>query len=287
MFKKIALFFIFFLFVFSNVFITKSLSFKNPNKVYASSINFSLQDTKSFHEKRGKMDNMLNKEKMERDKVKEGNYKPDGKKIAYLTFDDGPSPNTVKILDILKQNNIKATFFVNGGRDANLYKRIATEGHSIGNHTYSHDYATIYSNEEGFFKDVDKLNDELQKEIGFKPDIIRFPGGSNNQVSWKYGGKDLMQKLVNDANEKGYEYFDWNVSSGDATGNVVDVNTLISNVKKESTPEKIIILFHDSKPKVTSVQALQPVIDYLKEKGYSFDKLDKDSFTRHFTKVNK
>lgn len=199
-----------------------------------------------------------------------------GDMVAYLTFDDGPSANTERILDILAANNIKATFFVNGrgGRES-TYLRIANEGHKIGNHTYSHDYSEVYSSREQFLNSVNQLNDYLGALGIAKPDIIRFPGGSNNQVSIPYGGADLMDMLVSDVMAYGYDYFDWNVSSGDASKITeekgVIVNNVINGCKGKSNP---VILMHDSGPKTTTAEALQEIIDYLRGQGYSFGVLE-------------
>lgn len=199
-----------------------------------------------------------------------------GEMVAYLTFDDGPSANTERILDILAANNIKATFFVNGhiGFES-TYLRIVNEGHKIGNHTYSHDYGEVYSSIDNFFNNVDKLNEYLSSLGIGKPDILRFPGGSNNNVSIQYGGADLMDRLVNKTVINGYDYFDWNVSSGDANKITEEKEKIISNVKigcaAKSNP---VILMHDSGPKTTTADALQEIIDYLKAQGYSFGTLE-------------
>ncbi len=197
-------------------------------------------------------------------------------KIAYLTFDDGPSKNTYKILDILKENNAVATFFVNGHigyEDA--YLRMIKEGSKIGNHTYSHDYKKVYSSVEGFNKEVDKLNNFLQS-IGIeKNNILRYPGGSNNTVSINYGGKEIMKKIIKEQYAKGYDYFDWNVSSEDATAITVDKGIIIKSVKNGCRGKKnVVILFHDSQPKTTTVEALPEIIKYLKNEGYQFKTLE-------------
>jgi peptidoglycan-N-acetylglucosamine deacetylase len=193
-------------------------------------------------------------------------------KIAYLTFDDGPSDNTIKILDILKENNIKATFFVNGRSDKKeTYARIANEGHIIGNHTYSHDYAALYKTIDGFTHDMQKLDDFIYGITGVKPEILRFPGGSNNQVSYKYGGVDFMDKLTKHIKQSGIKYFDWNVDSTDASVGTQDKNKIISEVLKNAKNKKqAIILMHDSAPKTTTALALPAIITGLKDQGFKF-----------------
>ena len=205
------------------------------------------------------------------------NEKKSKKKVAYLTFDDGPSENTYKILDILKESNIVATFFVNGhiGYE-NAYLRIVKEGNKIGNHTYSHDYKKVYSSVEGFNKDVDELN-SLLASIGIENSyILRYPGGSNNEVCIQHGGENIMSKIIKEQYDKGYDYFDWNVSSEDATAITVDKETIIKSVKDGCKgKDSVVILFHDSQPKTTTVEALPEIIKHLKNEGYEFRTLEK------------
>jgi Predicted xylanase/chitin deacetylase len=210
--------------------------------------------------------------------------KNSSEKVAYLTFDDGPSNNTVSILKTLKDNGIHATFFVNGHPEqTSIYKQIISEGNLIENHTYSHEYSTVYSSKVSFNNDVDKLNDFLVG-IGIpKPTMIRFPGGSNNTVSYNYGGKGLMNELTKDELQKGYQYVDWNVSSGDAEKVTETKQNIINNVMKEAKGNNsIVILFHDSKPKTTTAEALPEIISKLKSQGYTFKLLSSDSPVVHF-----
>ncbi|MCY9659588.1 polysaccharide deacetylase [Paenibacillus chondroitinus] len=211
---------------------------------------------------------------------------PVGNKIAYLTFDDGPSNSTRKILHILKANGVTATFFVIGTETSEgktLYKEIAAEGHAIGNHTYSHDYNRIYKSPEAFIKDARKLDRLLEETVGFRPEILRFPGGSNNQVSRKSGGRGIMNQVTAKAKEQGYQYFDWNVSSTDAAAPVQDRDMIIDSVLSASKGKKrIIVLMHDNTYKTTTVEALPVVIRKLKAAGFRFDKLQKSSFTFQF-----
>lgn len=199
-------------------------------------------------------------------------------KVAYLTFDDGPSDNTAKILDILKENNIKATFFINGHPERKeIYQRIVKEGHAIGNHTYSHDYASLYKTIDGFMNDKQKLDDFIYGITGAKPQILRFPGGSNNEVSYKYGGTDFMDRLTKYIKQSGIKYFDWNVSSTDASVATQDKDTIISEVLKGAKNKKeAIILMHDSEPKTTTALALPEIIKGLKEQGFKFSILSSE-----------
>ncbi len=197
-------------------------------------------------------------------------------KIAYLTFDDGPSGNTLKILDILKERNIQATFFVVGNKDmTDTYKRIVDEGHTLGNHTYGHDYKGIYKSTEDFFTDVDKLNDLLEEVTGQRSKILRFPGGSNNTVSRHAGGKGIMNIMTEAVVDEGYRYFDWNVDSLDASKAKQSKEVIVQSVLNGANyTNKAVILMHDAPAKTTTVDALPEIIDGLTKKGFIFRGLD-------------
>lgn len=211
---------------------------------------------------------------------------PPGNKIAYLTFDDGPSNSTRKILHILKTYGVTATFFVIGTETSegkSLYKEIAAAGHALGNHTYSHNYNRIYKSPEAFMNDVRKLDQLLEETVGYRPDILRFPGGSNNHLSRKSGGMGVMSKVAAEVKEQGYQYFDWNVSSTDAAAPVQDRDMIIDSVLSASKGKKrIIVLMHDNTYKTTTLEALPIVIQNLKAAGFRFEKLQKSSFTFQF-----
>ena len=200
----------------------------------------------------------------------------DGRKVAYLTFDDGPSEKiTSRILDILKEENIKATFFVIGKsvdeseKNQQIVKRMAREGHSIGNHTYSHNYSYLYPNRSvnvhNFVNDLEKTNSVLKGVLGdeFSTRVIRCPGG---HMSWK--NMKYLDKVL-----KSNEYYqvDWNSLSKDAEGEKKNADELLDNVIKTlGGKEKAVILMHDTYNKEETVKALPMVIRYLKEKGYEF-----------------
>ena len=206
-------------------------------------------------------------------------------KVVYLTFDDGPSANTEKVLDILKKENVKATFFVTGNNPKynHLMKRAKEEGHAIGLHTYTHDYSKVYSSEEAYFDDLQNISDLVEKVTGEKTKILRFPGGSSNLVSAKYT-KGIMSSLTKRVKEKGYQYFDWNCDSTDAAGNNVPVERLVKNASS-GQGEQINVLMHDTDAKDTTVEALPQIIKSYRSRGYVFQALTEKSFApRH--KVN-
>ncbi|MEG0368039.1 MAG: polysaccharide deacetylase [Coprobacillus sp.] len=202
-------------------------------------------------------------------------------KIVYLTFDDGPSSNTAKVLDILKNYNVKATFFVTGNGQSykHLIKRAHDEGHTIGLHTYSHKYNLVYSSVENYFKDLDQIGQLVKNQIGFVPKFIRFPGGASNTVSRSHS-KGIMTILTSEVQNRGYQYYDWNVSSEDASGNNVPVTTIVRNATS-SHAKNINILFHDTAAKSTTVQALPQIIEHYQSLGYTFMGIDEKSFTPH------
>lgn len=191
-------------------------------------------------------------------------------RIVYLTFDDGPSANTARVLDILAQYNVKATFFVTGaGQNYNdLIKREYAEGHTVGLHTYTHDYA-IYTNEETYINDLQAVSDMVYDLIGVRSNIIRFPGGSSNTISANYN-VGIMSRLVNLVTENGYYYFDWNVSSSDASGNNVDVEQIKAYSTSGDAYDHIVLLMHDTDAKDTTVEALPYIIEHYRDQGYIF-----------------
>lgn len=205
------------------------------------------------------------------------NLKVEGKtQQVYLTFDDGPSENTVKILDILKEKNIKATFFVIGKEDEEskaLYQRIIAEGHTLGMHSFSHKYSVIYDSLDAFKEDVSHLRSYLAEITGVEPDIMRFPGGSSNQVS-----NTDMAEFIQYLNEEGITYYDWNVASGDATSQAYTAEELVQNVITDvARYDTSIVLMHDAAAKGTTVDALVPMIEQLQTMGVQLLPIDENT----------
>lgn len=192
-------------------------------------------------------------------------------KTAYLTFDDGPSDLTEKILDILKKENIKATFFVIGNeseKGKQMMKRIVNEGHSIGIHTFSHDYKKIYSSIEIYLEDFNQISNLIYETTGVKPDIFRFPGGSKNGFN-----KSIYNELCNEMIRRGFTYYDWNNSCGDCSSNYSVANCIKNVLNNSSACNRIISLMHDAPAKKYTVEALPKIIQGLKDQGFSFDKI--------------
>ncbi len=200
------------------------------------------------------------------------------KKIIYLTFDDGPSTNvTNKMLDILKEQNVKATFFVVGYKinaREDILQRIYKEGHSIGLHTYTHIYKKIYANEDAFLDEMDKTCMEVKRVIGIEPKLIRFPSGSKNHLS-----KHLLEKL----HTNNYKIYDWNLCASDG----IDYNIKADKLYKEATrkcinPNKIFLLMHCDSNNKNTCECLEMVIKYYKNCGYEFKTITPDTPEYYF-----
>lgn len=187
-------------------------------------------------------------------------------KQIYLTFDDGPSQNTDEILDILKEYDVKATFFVVGKTDersVQAYQRIVAEGHTLAMHSYSHKYDEIYESKESYVEDLTKLQDYLFQITGILPRFYRFPGGSSNTVS-----KVDIQELIAYLNENGITYFDWNIASGDAVSTPLSAEVIVENcVTKLDSTNECMILMHDATEKETTVEALPEIIRTIQDRG--------------------
>ena len=209
---------------------------------------------------------------------KEEKEEKENKSEIYLTFDDGPSNDiTPQILDILKEENVHATFFViNFSQNKEeLIKRERDEGHSIGLHGYSHEYKKIYKSEETYMNNLNDLQTKVEKVTGVKSIITRFPGGSSNTVS--RFNKGVMTKLVKDVEDAGYKYYDWNVDSDDA-GHAKNKEQVYNNVTSGLKKDRANVdLMHDFEKNNKTLDALKDIIKYGKENGYSFNKISSSS----------
>lgn len=188
--------------------------------------------------------------------------------VIYLTFDDGPSAKTTAtILDILKKEGVKATFFVTNNGPDDLIKREHNEGHTVALHTASHNYAKVYASVDAYFEDLEKVHTRVYKLTGIDARIIRFPGGSSNTVSRNYQ-KGIMTTLTKEVEARGYHYFDWNIDSNDAGGAKTKEEVYQNVIKSLSRTRPNVVLMHDIK--VPTRDALEDIITYGKENGYTF-----------------
>lgn len=185
-----------------------------------------------------------------------------GIRRVYLTFDDGPSANTDRILDILNQYGVKATFFVvakDGYTDQ--YRRIVEDGHTLAMHSYSHKYSEIYASLDAYKEDLTKLHDFLYELTGEDCNIVRFPGGSSNTISHVD-----MWELIEYLNKTDMVYYDWNVSSGDASGGRKSIKKKKKNVLDNIDQfSNAVVLFHDASGKDSTVDALPAIIEEILE----------------------
>ncbi|MGH4138965.1 polysaccharide deacetylase family protein [Clostridium sp.] len=194
-------------------------------------------------------------------------------KIAYLTFDDGPTyVITAALLDILKKENVKATFFVVGkeieGKES-ILKRIYLEGHSIGLHTYSHNFKKIYRSTEDLIYEMEKTSDKIQEVIGITPKIIRFPGGSS---------KHLNAFSLETLHKNSFKVYDWNVNIYDGINPNLSVSQLVENSRIiKGNKNAAMVLMHCNFNNKNTVKALPKIIQYYSESGYIFKAITEDT----------
>lgn len=195
-------------------------------------------------------------------------------KTVYLTFDDGPSENTLDILSILEKYDIKATFFMSGGeseRSKEIMKAVADAGHTIGIHSISHDYNEIYASVESFLEDMNRTYECVSEATGVRPQIMRFAGGSINNYN-----RLIYPQLIAEVTRRGFTYYDWNVSGEDATTHATwssIYNNVLNGIENNST-SRAIVLLHDSADKQLTVQTVEDIIIALQADGFSFEELD-------------
>lgn len=195
---------------------------------------------------------------------------------VYLTFDDGPSPLTENVLDVLKDKDVKATFFVLGKSlesesGKRILKRIVDEGHKIGIHSYSHVYKSVYASVESYLDDFVATYNRIYDITGMKAEIFRFPGGSINSYS-----STIYKEIIAEMLRRGFVYYDWNVSSMDAAPRTSAQQIYNSVIKGAEQRTRSIVLMHDSSEKKNTLYALPEIIDELSADGYQFDVLTRN-----------
>jgi peptidoglycan/xylan/chitin deacetylase (PgdA/CDA1 family) len=213
--------------------------------------------------------------------ILDGNGDNDGKKIAFLTFDDGPSTSvTPKILDTLKNYNVKATFCLIGQnieeneKSKELVMQIFKEGHAIGNHTYSHNMKKLYPgnklNVDSYMEEVEQDNNVIRNIIGqdFNTRVLRMPGGYMSREYYHDPNLDAFNAKLK---EKDIYSIDWNAYDFDSEGKRKNAAELLEHVKESvGTKQKVVILMHDTYGKEETAKALPQIIEYLRDQGYEF-----------------
>jgi peptidoglycan/xylan/chitin deacetylase (PgdA/CDA1 family) len=201
-------------------------------------------------------------------------------KVIYLTFDDGPGQYTERLLEILKRNDVHVTFFVTGAFPVyeDMISKEYEAGHSIGIHTLTHDFDKIYASTDAFWKDNNEMQEVVVRQTGHATNLMRFAGGSSNSLGiWQSPG--IMEELVNQAQKKGFQYFDWNVSSGDGAAEG-DSAMVISRITEQvQNYDTSVVLCHDTKE--YTVNAMEYLIPWLLDNGYEIRPLSVDSFPAH------
>ena len=247
--------------------------YDNEN-TYLSSGSTGTANTEISTDSDAESDDIYNGENIDEDAtVLRKNIELNGKKV-YLTFDDGTSIYSDEILDILAENDVKATFFVVHYSEEDLwpvYNRIVEEGHTLAMHSYTHIYREIYADEEAFEKDVQDIHDFLYEQTGYDCKFYRFPGGSSNHVS-----NVDMQECMRFLDEQGIVYYDWNALSNDAVSEYLTPYQLNSNIMQyvRSNEGDSVVLMHDLSTTHATVEGLQDLIDTLKAEGYEICAID-------------
>ena len=206
-------------------------------------------------------------------------YKGEGKYV-FLTFDDGPSNSTEKILNILKDKDVHGTFFVLGSsieKDSKRQEYLKEElksGNAIANHSYSHDFKKLYPGNklkiDSFMDEFNKTNDIMQSILGgeFDCKVLRMPGGYGTR---KYYKDPSLKEFDDTLQENGIINVDWNALDGDAEGKPYSTEEMLNYVKKTSKGKNhVVILMHDAAGKEKTVEILPQIIDYYKNEGYEF-----------------
>ena len=198
--------------------------------------------------------------------------------VIYLTFDDGPSDITPEVLNVLKENDVKATFFIvdYSEEDKSKVQRIIEEGHTLGLHGMSHDYATIYSSLDAITENFIGLRNKILDDFNYSATYIRFPGGASNTISKNYC-EGIMTEATNKVEQEGFTYYDWNVDVDDA-GSARTADRIYDNFVAGIAPKREnVVLMHDGYGHQATADALQKIIDYANDNGYVFSAITEDT----------
>ena len=197
-------------------------------------------------------------------------------KWVCLTFDDGPSKTTPDVLAALNTAGVHGTFFVVATDYNEKYLPLLTEaaaaGHQIALHSASHEYSDIYGSSEAYWADIALLKERIAPYVDAESiRYLRFPGGSTNTVSHRYGGRQIMQQLKAQAEQKGYAWIDWNVCAEDATASHPNAAQILRNVQNDAKDQPIcVVLMHDTNATHETVKALPDILEWFAAKGYRF-----------------
>lgn len=198
--------------------------------------------------------------------------------VIYLTFDDGPSDITTEVLNVLKENDVKATFFIvdYSEEDKSKVQRIIEEGHTLGLHGMSHDYATIYSSLDAITENFIGLRNKILDDFNYSATYIRFPGGASNTISKNYC-EGIMTEATNKVEQEDFTYYDWNVDVDDA-GSARTADRIYDNFVAGIAPKREnVVLMHDGYGHQATADALQKIIDYANDNGYVFSAITEDT----------
>lgn len=194
----------------------------------------------------------------------------------YLTFDDGPTETTDRVLEVLAEKEVKATFFVIGHTDEAAKQRmrdIVEQGHTLGMHSFSHDYDAIYSSVEAFLDDMYQIFTLIRDATGVTPTVFRFPGGSLNGHN-----NSIHQELMAEMLRRGFVPYDWNLSAQDATARPLTQQEVLNNVfTGASTRVRGFVLLHDGSNQLSTAQSLDTIIERFQEMGFQFDCIHPDT----------
>ena len=204
-------------------------------------------------------------------------------KVIYLTFNSSPSENTDRLLSILEQHNVKATFFVNGKNGTaeergEAYRKILESGHTLGLHSYTYDYKKIYASIDAYLSDLNQINEEVYAATGYQANLVRFPGGSANKYN-----SNFCKRLTDEVTRRGYTYHDWSVIGGDAEEENPSTEDVIQQTEYQCVHQsKSVVLLHDLPTQTATAEALDRIITDMEANGYQFRALDNTIAPFHF-----